>query len=58
MAANPRISARVNERRLYILAAILIPLIVLAGFAQPLRLIVAGTNAWVSFAAALVRLVQ
>jgi hypothetical protein len=34
MAATPRVSARVNDRRLYILAAILTPLIVLAGFAR------------------------
>lgn len=34
MAATPRIPGRVNDRRLYILAAILTPLIVLAGFAR------------------------
>ena len=34
MAATPRIAARVNDRRLYILAAILVPLIVIAGFAR------------------------
>lgn len=34
MAATPRMPGRVNDRRLYILAAILIPLIVLAGFAR------------------------
>jgi hypothetical protein len=34
MAATPRVPARVNDRRLYILAAILTPLIVLAGFAR------------------------
>ena len=34
MAATPRVPARVNDRRLYILAAILFPLIVLAGFAR------------------------
>ena len=34
MAATPRVSARVNDRRLYILAAILTPLIVFAGFAR------------------------
>jgi hypothetical protein len=34
MAATPRMPARVNDRRLYILAAALIPLIVLAGFAR------------------------
>lgn len=34
MAASPRMPARVNDRRLYILAAILTPLIVLAGFAR------------------------
>ena len=31
---TPRVPARVNDRRLYILAAILFPLIVLAGFAR------------------------
>ena len=34
MAATPRLPARVNDRRLYIFAAILTPLIVLAGFAR------------------------
>ena len=34
MAATPRVPARVNDRRLYILAAILTPLIVFAGFAR------------------------
>ena len=34
MAAPPQVPARVDERRLYKLAAILIPLIVLAGFAR------------------------
>jgi hypothetical protein len=34
MAATPRMPGRVNDRRLYILAAIFIPLIVLAGFAR------------------------
>jgi len=34
MAATPRVPARVNDRRLYILAAILIPAIVLLGFAR------------------------
>jgi hypothetical protein len=34
MAATPQMPGRVNDRRLYILAAILIPLIVLAGFAR------------------------
>ena len=34
MAATPRVPARVNDRRLYLLAAILFPLIVLAGFAR------------------------
>lgn len=34
MAATPRMPSRVNDRRLYILAAILTPLIVLAGFAR------------------------
>jgi len=34
MAATPRMPGRVNDRRLYKLAAILIPLIVLAGFAR------------------------
>src|SRR6185503_13171108 len=34
MAATPRMPGRVNDRRLYILAAIIIPLIVLAGFAR------------------------
>lgn len=34
MAATPRVPGRVNDRRLYILAAILTPLIVLAGFAR------------------------
>ena len=34
MAATPQVSGRVNDRRLYILAATLIPLIVLAGFAR------------------------
>jgi len=34
MAATPRMPGRVNDRRLYILAAIVIPLIVLAGFAR------------------------
>jgi hypothetical protein len=34
MAATPRMPNRVNDRRLYILAAILTPLIVLAGFAR------------------------
>jgi len=34
MAATHRVPARVNDRRLYILAAILFPLIVLAGFAR------------------------
>lgn len=34
MAATPRMPARVNDRRLYILAAIVTPLIVLAGFAR------------------------
>lgn len=34
MAATTRMPARINDRRLYILAAIVIPLIVLAGFAR------------------------
>ena len=34
MAANPRLPTRISDRRLYILAAILTPLIVLAGFAR------------------------
>ena len=34
MAATPRMPGRVNDRRLYILAAIVTPLIVLAGFAR------------------------
>lgn len=34
MAATPRVPARVNDRRLYILAAILTPIIVFAGFAR------------------------
>lgn len=34
MAATPRVPARINDRRLYILAAILTPLIVFAGFAR------------------------
>ena len=34
MAATPRVPGRINDRRLYILAAILTPLIVLAGFAR------------------------
>ena len=34
MAATPQVPGRVNDRRLYILAAILTPLIVLAGFAR------------------------
>ena len=34
MAATPRVPDRVNDRRLYILAAILIPVIVLLGFAR------------------------
>ena len=34
MAATPRMPSRVNDRRLYILAAIVTPLIVLAGFAR------------------------
>lgn len=34
MAATPRMPGRVNDRRLYILAAILVPLIVLTGFAR------------------------
>src|SRR5690348_16530698 len=34
MAATPRMPSRVSDRRLYILAAILFPLIVLAGFAR------------------------
>src|ERR1044072_4493272 len=34
MAAPPQMPARVNDRRLYIIAAILTPLIVLAGFAR------------------------
>jgi hypothetical protein len=34
MAATPKMPGRVNDRRLYILAAILTPLIVLAGFAR------------------------
>ena len=34
MAATPRMPGRVNDRRLYILAAIITPLIVLAGFAR------------------------
>jgi len=34
MAATPRMPGRVNDRRLYILAAIFVPLIVLAGFAR------------------------
>ena len=34
MAATPQMPGRVNDRRLYILAAILIPLIVIAGFAR------------------------
>src|SRR5688572_16328732 len=32
--ATPRVPGRVNDRRLYLLAAILTPLIVLAGFAR------------------------
>ena len=32
--ATPRMPGRVNDRRLYILAAIFVPLIVLAGFAR------------------------
>jgi hypothetical protein len=34
MAAPPRLPTRINDRRLYILAAILTPIIVLAGFAR------------------------
>ncbi len=34
MAATPRMPGRINDRRLYIAAAILTPLIVLAGFAR------------------------
>src|SRR5215510_5036670 len=34
MAATPRMPGRINDRRLYILAAIVSPLIVLAGFAR------------------------
>lgn len=34
MAATPRLPSRVSDRRLYILAAIVTPLIVLAGFAR------------------------
>lgn len=34
MAATPRMPVRVNDRRLYIFAAILTPIIVLAGFAR------------------------
>ena len=34
MAATPRVPIRVNDRRLYILAAILTPVIVFAGFAR------------------------
>ncbi|HEX3249827.1 MAG TPA: hypothetical protein VHS05_10400 [Pyrinomonadaceae bacterium] len=34
MAATPRMPGRINDRRLYILAAIITPLIVLAGFAR------------------------
>jgi hypothetical protein len=34
MAATPRVPTRVNDRRLYILAAILTPLIVVLGFAR------------------------
>ena len=34
MAATPQVPARVNDRRLYKLAAIFVPLIVLAGFAR------------------------
>ena len=34
MAATPRVPSRVNDRRLYLLAAILTPLIVFAGFAR------------------------
>ena len=34
MAATPRLPSRVSDRRLYILAAIIFPLIVLAGFAR------------------------
>jgi len=34
MAATPRMPGRVNDRRLYVLAAIFVPLIVLAGFAR------------------------
>jgi len=34
MAATPIINRRINDRRLYILAAILIPIIVLIGFAR------------------------
>ena len=34
MAATPRVPTRVNDRRLYILAAILTPLVVLLGFAR------------------------
>lgn len=34
MAATPRMPGRVNDRRLYLLAAILTPLVVLAGFAR------------------------
>lgn len=34
MAATPRMPGRVNDRRLYILAAIFVPLIVLAGFGR------------------------
>ena len=34
MAATPRMPGRINDRRLYILAAIVTPLIVLAGFAR------------------------
>jgi hypothetical protein len=34
MAATPRLPLRVNDRRFYIVAAVVIPLIVLAGFAR------------------------
>lgn len=34
MAATPRMPSRINDRRLYLLAAIVTPLIVLAGFAR------------------------
>jgi len=34
MAATPRMPGRINDRRLYLLAAIVTPLIVLAGFAR------------------------